>query len=138
MANVRDIISNFRNECELQGPNRIRLLELSLAGGIAFAAPMMTGQEIDGSRYYNSAVYSRAIDIVSAVNELVVIDTQSVLELTRALWLERYGALNDPRPELHCSGITGKLKTTAFDLTTQYYRWVVRFVPVCRSMFIAE
>lgn len=138
MFSVRDILSNFRRECELQGPSRTRLLELSLAGGIAYAAPMMTGEPLDGPGYFRSVVYSKAIEIVSAVNESIVIDTDSVLGCVRDLWLERYGLLNDPRPGLHCSCFEEKLKTAACDLTSQYNRWVVRFVPVARSAFISE
>ena len=138
MVNVRDILSNFRRECELQGPSRTKLLELSLAGGIAYAAPMMTGEPLDGPGYYRSVVYGKAIEIVSAINECVVIDTDSVLAAVRDLWLERYGLLNDPRPGIHSSHFEEKLKTAVCDLTSQYLRWVVRFVPVARSAFISE
>ena len=138
MIKVNDILANFRSECELQGPSRTRLLELSLAGGIAYAAPMMTGEPLDGGSYYRSAVYPKAIEIVAAVNERIVIDTQSVLEVVRELWLERYAALNEPRIGLYVSNIEERLKTQAFDITSQYNRWVVRFVPVARAAFLAE
>lgn len=138
MINVQDIMANYRRECELQGPARIRLLELSIAGAVAYGAPVIQGEPLDGPGFYRTVVYSRAMDVVGAINECVVIDTNCVLNLARDLWLERYGVLNDPRPGLHCSRFNELLKTNAFDLTSQYTKWVMRFIPVARSAFLAQ
>lgn len=128
------ITTNFQTNCRLQGIQRMRLLEMSVAAAIAYAAPCRTGDLGEIAGHYRECCLPLANDIISELNECIVVDTDGIMSKARKIWYARFEMLNSP---LGCNGINEfhkELHAFGAEVATDYTYWVEQFMNHARTV----
>lgn len=132
MRQLTETVRKFQREYIGQGPVRARVLQKALAGGLAYAAPVTSGDTAETMQYYRQLCYPHVLEITSRVNELVVINTSEVANDIQNLWSMRYLLLNCPRTDLVSLNFFDTLKAGT-DITNDYNYWSGLFLKAIRN-----
>lgn len=125
---MREIIAIFQNQCMLSGVERTRLLQKLVSAGVAYASPVPTGDPFRGMDHYRMLGMPLTLQVISEVNERVLIDTEQALNDARYLYTCRYDVLNTPLIDLcECPFVKG-LTETGFDYTQHFNAWAPKFL----------
>lgn len=125
---MREIIAIFQNQCMLSGVERTRLLQKLVSASVAYASPVPTGDPYRGLDHYRMLSLPLALQVISEVNERVLIDTEQALNDTSHLYICRYDVMNTPVIDLgECPFVKG-MTETGFDYTQHFNMWVPKFL----------
>ena len=125
---MREILANFQSQCVLSGVERTRLLQKLVSSAVAYASPVPTGEPNRGMDHYRMLGLPLALQVISEINERVLIDTEQALSDARHLYICRYDTLNTPIVDTsECPFIKG-LTETGFDYTQHFNAWVPKFL----------
>lgn len=132
---LREVVRNFQSQSALSGRERTFLLGRIIAASIGYSSICPVGDIEDSSDYYNRIVRDQAEEIVSAVNEIQLINPHEVMTKVRDIWMTRFNVVNSPmfttdfveyqRSMTVCDGI---------DLTDKYNAWVGSFSKVIQTI----
>lgn len=132
---LREVVRNFQSQAALSGRERTFLLGRIVAASIGYSAICPVGEIEDSSDYYNRIVREQAEEIVSAINEIQLINPNDVMTKVRDIWMTRFNVVNSPmfttdfveyqRSMTVCDGV---------DLTDKYNAWVGSFSKVIQSI----
>lgn len=123
MLNAREIINQFKAEINLVGKERAVLLSKVVSASIAYTTPVLTGDPADIDDFYLKLVSEKTNDIVSDINEHILIDTNVCVTESRKLWNARYTTLNSVFPDNFPIEFSESIQHK-----TQYNYWVRRFI----------
>lgn len=91
---MNEILTSYLQNCNAVGAARVLLLEAAVSAGIAYSIPVPIGTAGEDTSYYATLVMAHALDVISKVNERVVINTDRTLSNAKKLWIGRYEAVN--------------------------------------------
>lgn len=124
---MRELLRNFQNRCIVTGPDRNLLLRKLVSAGIAYSVPVPYGTRDEMRTAYETSVIHPAMNVISSINEILVINVDEVLEDTCKMWEVRYRALNCPQVDREVYDHVAGLRAPTNDLTDTYNYWVVDF-----------
>ena len=131
-----EIIHNYRKDCLLQGPQRVKLLQKVVAAAAAYSSPCPVGSMSDINGFYTEMCRFNAIKIISAVNEHILINTDEVLADVELLWKGRFEMINSPQGCKAFEKFHNGLSSYGEEVTTSYEYWVERFLSSSNSYLI--
>lgn len=142
MLQIHQLIRDFQRDCIVTGPDRAKLLQKLLAGGVAYAYAIPQGELIEENAFYNTSIRDIATDIIGHVNEIIVINTHETMADCRKAWSERYILVNSPHL-LYAKAIDATFRDDVEALGSAvcngYTTWIERFVDgVRRQMASGE
>lgn len=131
-----EIIHNYRKDCLLQGPQRIKLLQKVVAASAAYSSPCPVGSMTDVNGFYMEMCRHNAIKIVSAINEHILINTDEVMADVELLWKGRFELINSPQDCKAFEKFHGSLSSYGEEVSSSYEYWVERFLRSSNSYLI--
>lgn len=134
---MKQAIYEFRSKSGIIGPERVMTLQKTIASAIAYAVPIMPGQMSDAGKFYQEVCYPIAIEVISKVNEEIVINVDNVLEDVKTLWIARYFSLNSPLANKGFMEFHQSLHGDGYDIRPHYERWVEFFYAYITKHFVA-
>lgn len=124
---MRELLRNFQNRCTVSGADRALLLRKLIAAGIAYSVQVPYGARLEMRMAYEKSVLNPAINVISAVNEIMVVNVEEILDDTRNMWEARYCVLNSPVVDRASYDHIEALRAPTNDLIDVYNFWVVDF-----------
>lgn len=138
MIQINEFLNSFQHDSLLQGVERVTLLQKVVAGSIAYAAPCYVGMPGEMGTYYRNGVLTPAVQIITAINERFIINTDAVLEDVKAVWEGRYEALNLPKYSPKIDTFHKSLVLGNTDLSNKYDYWSSVLTPVLSTYYAGE
>ena len=131
-----EVIHNYRKNCLLQGPQRIKLLQKVVAAAAAYSSPCPVNSMSDINGFYMEMCRHNAVKIVSAINEEILMNTDEVLADVELLWKGRYELINSP---LGCNAFEkfhSSMSSYGEEVTSHYDYWVQQFLRASNTYLI--
>lgn len=131
-----EVIHNYRKNCLLQGPQRVKLLQKVVAAAAAYSSPCPVGSMSDVNGFYMELCRHNAIRIVSAVNEHILVNTDEVMADVELLWKGRFELINSPQGCTAFTKFHESMSTYGEEVASHYEYWVEHFLASSNSYLI--